>query len=331
MTNGYKVLTPADLGNDLTPGQFALDVLNGLGEMPKRLPSRWFYDAEGSRLFQLICDLPEYYLTRAEHEILTRHAPDIIARAAKQSLDIVDLGAGDGRKTNLLLDAALKRVKDPRFVPIDISEAAMRGLVADTGRAFPVLDIQGLVGEYADALHFFSKDKSRPSLVMFLGSNIGNFEYPAARSFLRQVWGALNPGDLVLIGFDRKKDISQLIAAYNDSAGVTARFDLNLLARINRELGGRFDLGKFEFFATWNPIVGAIESYLVSREKQSVPVAGVNQTFHFEAWEPIHMEHSFKYGDHDIAQLAAATGYEIVAEYTDEKGWFKDSLWRVRR
>lgn len=331
MNNGYKVLAPSDLGNDLTPGQFALDVLNGLGESPKRLPSRWFYDADGSSLFQQICDLPEYYLTRAEHEILSRHAPDIIARAARQSLDIVDLGAGDGRKTNLLLGAALKRVKDPRFVPIDISEAAMRDLVTRTKTSFPALDVQGLVGEYGDALHYFSRDKSRPSLVMFLGSNIGNFEAAAARSFLRQVWGALNPGDLVLIGFDRKKEISRLVAAYNDSAGITAKFDLNLLARINRELGGNFDLRKFEFLATWNPTIGAIESYLISREKQAVQVAGVNQTFYFEAWEAIHMEHSFKYGDHDIAQLAQATGYEVVAEYTDERGWFKDSLWRVRR
>lgn len=331
MTDGYKILTPADLGNDLTPGQFALDVLNGLGEMPKRLSSRWFYDAEGSRLFQEICDLPEYYLTRAEHEILVRHAPDIIARAAKHSLDIVDLGAGDGRKTNLLLRAAISQVKEPRFVPIDISETAMRGLVADTRKAFPALDVRGLVGDYGDALHYFSKDKSRPSLVMFLGSNIGNFAFPAARSFLRQVWGALNTGDLVLIGFDRKKDIGQLIAAYNDSAGVTAKFDMNLLARINRELGGHFDLGKFQFFATWNPGAGAIESFVVSRERQSVRVDGLNQSFSFQAWEPIHMEHAFKYGDHDIAALAAATGYEIVAEYTDEKGWFKDSLWRVKR
>lgn len=331
MNPGYRVLAPSDLGNDLTPGLFALDVLNSLAETPKRLPSRWFYDAEGSRLFAQICDQPEYYLTRCEHEILAAHAPDIIARAARGSLDIVDLGAGDGRKSNLLLEAAQKRVNDPRYVPIDISEAAMRGLVAATRATFPGLEVQGLVGEYGDALHYFSRDKSRPSLVLFLGSNIGNFEYPAARSFLRQTWGALNPGDLLLVGFDRKKDIETLVAAYNDSAGITARFDLNLLARINRELGGGFDPSAFRFYATWNPVLGAIESHLVSTRRQEVPVRALGRSFSFEAWEPIHMEHSFKYGDEDIAALAAATGYEIVAEYTDAQGWFKDSLWRVVR
>lgn len=331
MSDGYRVLTPGDLGDDLTAGMFALDVLNGLGETPKRLSSRWFYDAEGSRLFQRICDLDEYYLTRCEHEILSASAPDIVARAAREGLDIVDLGAGDGRKTNLLLDAALRRVKDARFVPIDISETAMRGLVQATRRTFASLDVQGLVGEYADALHYFSRDKSRPSLVLFLGSNIGNFDYASARGFLRQVWGALNPGDLLLVGFDRRKEIARMVAAYNDAQGVTAAFNLNLLARINRELGGEFDAARFDFYATWNPMRGAIESYLISRVRQEVRVGKLGQSFHFEPWEPIHMEYSFKYGDQDIREMAASTGYEIVGEYMDSKQWFVDSLWRVRR
>lgn len=331
MSDGYKVLTPADLGDDLTPGMFALDVLNGLGESPKRLPSRWFYDAQGSRLFSRICDLEEYYLTRCEQELLTAHAPDIVARAARAGLDIVDLGAGDGRKTNLLLAAALKRASGPRYVPIDISETAMRGLVKSTRATFPELNVQGLVGEYADALHYFSRDKSRPSLVLMLGSNIGNFDYAAARGFLRQVWGALNPGDLVLVGFDRKKEIARMVAAYNDAQGVTAAFNLNLLARINRELGGAFDAAKFTFYATWNPMRSAIESYLVATARHDVRVEKLNREFHFEPWEPIHMEYSFKYGEQDIEELAKATGYEIAAQYSNAKGWFTDSLWRVRR
>jgi uncharacterized SAM-dependent methyltransferase len=203
--------------------------------------------------------------------------------------------------------------------------------VQATRKTFPKLDVQGLVGEYADALHYFSRDKSRPSLVLFLGSNIGNFDFAAARGFLRQVWGALNPNDLVLIGFDRRKEIARMVAAYNDAQGVTAAFNLNLLTRINRELGGQFELNNFGFYATWNPMRGAIESYLISKARQDVRVGKLGQSFHFEPWEPIHMEYSFKYGEQDIREMAASTGYEIVAEYMDSKQWFVDSLWRVRR
>ncbi|MCC6463711.1 MAG: L-histidine N(alpha)-methyltransferase [Planctomycetes bacterium] len=330
-TTGYRVLAPQDLGKDLLARQFALDVLNGLQESPKRIPSRWFYDDEGSRIFQEICDLPEYYLTRAETEILERYAPAMMRRASGDALDVVDLGAGDGRKTGIVLQAALAHARDVQYVPIDISEGAMAGLVAQMGTQFPQLHISGIVGDYADALHYFSRGKTRPTLALFLGSNIGNFDYPAARLFLRDMWEGLNHGDLLLVGFDRKKDISRLLAAYADPKGVTARFDLNVLARINRELGGEFDLKRFDYHCVYNPVLGAIEAYLVSRERQSVRVAALGRAFEFEAWEPIHLEYSFKYNPTDVHHLARATGYEVVSEFTDSHEHFIDSLWRVRK
>lgn len=326
---GYHILNAKDLTAGHGFRQFALDVLHGLSEKPKRLSSRWIYDDEGSRLFSAICDLDEYYPTRCEAEILKSHTPSILSGAGVDSLDIVDLGAGDGRKSNIILEAALKQLKDVRYVPIDISEAAMAGLVNATQAKFGKLAVRGIVGEYFDSLNWLSRDTKRRNLVLFLGSNIGNFSMVQARVFLRQLWEALNPDDRVLIGFDLKKDIDLLLDAYNDSKGVTAAFNLNLLARINNELGGEFDIGNFRHFATYDVYSGAMESYIVSMEKQTVAVRGLRTSFEFDAWEPIHTEYSYKYLQSDIEGLAAATGFEIVSQFHDSKRWFTDSLWRV--
>lgn len=264
---GYTRLDPHahTAADDLR--QFALDVLHGLSERPKRLPSRWIYDQHGSQLFSDICELDEYYPTRCEAEILHAHAADIVS-AAGQPLDIIDLGAGDGRKTSILLQGA----EGARYVPIDISESAMRGLIAAMRQRHPGLAVSGIIGEYFDSLNWLSTRSGRRSLVLFLGSNIGNFSKVQARVFLRQLWEALNPGDLVLIGWDLKKDIDLLIDAYNDAKGVTARFNTNLLARINRELGGEFNLDQFRHYATYDVYSGAIESYIVSMVRQTVAV-----------------------------------------------------------
>jgi L-histidine N-alpha-methyltransferase len=322
---GYKVLQPSDLGRDLFTRRFAMDVLKGLAEKPRRLPSRWFYDDVGSRLFQQICDLEEYYLTRVETEILTRNAAAIVGHADAENLDIVDLGAGDGRKTSIILDAA----PAARYVPIDISEAAMGELVPAMRRRFPSMEVGGIVSEYFDGLHWLAGSSGRRSLVLFLGSNIGNFNHGQARDFLRHLWDALNHGDLVLVGFDLKKDIEVLLAAYNDSQGITAQFNLNLLTRVNRELQADFSLENFRHFATYNVFSGAMESYLVAQEGQSVRVGALQQTFDFEPWEPIHTEYSYKYLTSDVAGLAADTGYAIVDQYFDARHWFVDSLWQV--
>jgi L-histidine Nalpha-methyltransferase len=330
-TPAYRVLKPADLEAAHGLRAFALDVLNGLSETPKRLSSRWIYDEHGSDLFSRICELEEYYPTRCEAEILRSHTPDILKRAGEDALDIVDLGAGDGRKTNIVLEGALKQVRDVRYVPIDISEAAIAGLVKATGERFPSLKFGGIVAEYFDGLHWLSHTDERRNLVLFLGSNIGNFNKVQARVFLRQLWEALNDGDQVLIGFDLKKDIELLLAAYNDRQGVTAAFNKNLLKRINRELGGDFDLGAYRHYATYDVFTGAMESYIVSLKRQSVAIRVLQSSFEFDEWEPIHTEYSYKYLQKDIVELAESTGFEIIEQYYDNNGWFADSLWQVRK
>ena len=329
---GYTVLGPEIVKQLHDPRRdFAYDVLVGLSERPKRLSSKYFYDDAGSAYFRRIMALPEYYPTACEEAILTRHADAIVAPALGAPLNLVDLGAGDGKKTMIVLDALRRAGADFVYVPIDISEGAMRELVAKVRASMPDVRVEGLVAEDTDGVHHLARAAgARANLVLFLGSNIGNFGRVAANAFLRRLWSALRPRDHVLVGFDLKKDIEVLLAAYNDRAGVTAAFNLNLLHRINRELGGDFDVSRFRHFGTYNVFSGAMESYLVSLEPQLVSIAALELSFAFDAWEPLHTEYSYKYLRSDIARLAAGTGFAIELELEDERGWFLDSLWRVR-
>lgn len=328
----YRVLTPQDLASgEIASQAFALDVLTGLSENPKRLQSKYFYDDEGSRLFQQIMALPEYYLTRCERDILTRCRQDIADPIAGQPFLLVELGAGDGQKTRILIDHFLQRRLSFTYVPVDISEGAMQTLTTTLSREFSRLDIGGIIAEYFDGLKWLSGQTERRKLVLFLGSNIGNFNRPQAKYFLRNLWNALNDGDIVLIGFDLKKDIDLMLKAYNDSRGITAAFNFNLLKRINRELAGDFDIDKFRFYASYDVFSGAIESYLVSIEAQTASIKSIGQSFHFKPWEPIHMEYSYKFLPSDIEELARETGYTILQHLTDGKGYFCDSIWRVNK
>lgn len=332
MSSGYRVLSPADLAGGRRVRDFALEVLVGLSETPKRLPSRYLYDDAGSELFRRITDLPEYYPTRSEHQILERHKADILALTSGEPLNLVDLGAGDGRKTRVLLEHFTKAGKDFRYVPIDISEGAMRTLVDSVRQHTPEVDIDGLVSEYFEGITWLGDaTPDRQNLVLFLGSNIGNFSKAQSRAMLLRLWEAAKDGDLVLIGFDLKKDIEVLLDAYNDPAGVTAAFNKNLLRRVNEELGGAFDLGRFRHFSTYNVFSGAMESYLVSLEAQSVRIDALHASFSFESWEPIHTEYSYKYLLSDVEALAAHAGFVIEASFFDEKRWFLDSVWRVSK
>lgn len=328
---GYRTLTPADLpGGDAFVRKFTIDVLTGLSGRPRGLSSRYFYDARGSELFRRIMALDEYYLTRCEASILESQGDALVGLLPKTPFNLVDLGAGDGAKTSLLL----RRLADApvRYVPIDISEDAMRGLVTRVRADHPGLDVAGIVSEYFDGIAWLAgQDPSRPNVVLFLGSNIGNFDKRAARAMLHRLWEALNEGDLVLIGFDLKKDIEALLAAYNDPHGVTAAFNLNLLERINRELGGTFDLSRWRHYGTYDVFSGAMESYLVSQEHQTVWIEALRASFTFEPWEPIHTEYSYKYLVSDVEALAASTGFALVEHLFDDRGWFLDSLWRVRK
>lgn len=329
MTQSYRVLDSAEVSAIASARRMASDVLVGLSERPRRISSRYFYDDVGSRLFQRITDLDEYYPTRCEAEILDAKKNAIIDAVGTKDFRLVDLGVGDGRKTDIVLAQTVERGCNVTFVPIDISEAAMQGLIEKMGKRFPSIGVSGLVSEYFDGLHSLRESHGQRTVVLFLGSNIGNFRTDRARVFLRQLWDALADDDLVLIGFDLKKDIDVLLRAYNDREGVTREFNLNLLTRLNRELGADFDRDAFRHFATYNVFTGAMESYLVSQRRQTVHVKDLKTHFDFDPYEPIHTEYSYKYLDSDIEHLAAATGFQVVARWYDQKRWFSDMLWRV--
>jgi len=233
------------------------------------------------------------------------------------------------KKTLMLLREFKQMNLDFQYVPIDISEGAMRGLVESLEKQIPELEVNGLVTDYFNGLKWLNKRSKRKNLVLFMASSVGNFTHAENTLLLRNIWNCLNHDDVILIGFDLKKDIDMLIRAYNASQGVTRDFNLNLLERINRELGGNFDITKFRHFGTYDVFSGAMESYHVSLEKQSVFIEKIGRWFSFDAWEPIHTEYSYKYLVSDIEQLASETGFEIYEHLFDSRHYFTDSIWRV--
>jgi len=309
--------------------EFALDVLCGLSETIKRLPSRYFYDETGSRLFKRIMELPEYYLSRCGAEILETNKHVICEYLDDDPFNVIELGAGDGTKTIILLREFMRRGLDYEYFPIDISPSAMEELIDRMNAQLPAIKGCGIISEYFEGIRLMSRMNSRRNFVLFLGSNIGNFNYDQAKLFLRNLWQSLNHNDYVLIAFDLKKDIDLLLKAYNDAQGVTREFNLNLLARINRELGGNFNVSKFKHYGTYNVLSGAMESFLVSTEKQSVFIRKLSKSFSFDAWEPIHTEYSYKYSEDDIRQLAESTGFAICGQLFDSKRYFAQSIWKV--
>jgi L-histidine N-alpha-methyltransferase len=308
---------------------FADEVTAGLSGTPKQLPCKYLYDAEGSRLFQEIMELAEYYPTRCEMEILSRHKNDISAIIGQRDLNLVELGAGDGAKTKVLLRHFLDLGLRFRYVPIDISTSAVDGLTYDLKREFRGLEVEGLATDYFEGLKLLSRMNSRASLVLFLGSNIGNFAPMESLAFLTSLRNSLNVGDYVLVGFDLKKDLNTLLLAYNDPRGVTARFNANILRRINEELGGNFVTSRFEYYSTYNPHSGAIESFLISRKEQTVFIELCGRAFSFARWEPIHTESSYKFLEKDFAQLARDNGFRAVASFCDSRQYFADTLWQA--
>ncbi len=307
--------------------RFRADVLEGLFATPRFLPSVYFYDAWGSRLFQRIMALPEYYPTRCEREILEGHAGAIVASLGGGPATVVDLGAGDGDKTRVLL-SRLAGSRRLAYAPVDVSPDALREATARVRREWPAVALVPVEGEYGEGMRWLrAREGSGTFLVLFLGGNIGNLETEQAIAYLRELRRALRPGDKVLVGIDLVKDPLLLQRAYDDPGGVTAAFNLNLLARMNRELGADFDLDGFQHRATFDPGRPAMESWLVSRRQQAATVAG--QRFVFQAGEAIHTEISCKYRERDLAHLAREAGFAEVGRFLDSRRWFADVLWRV--
>lgn len=312
---------------ELLISPIAADVLEGLTSTPKQLPPKLFYDAEGSRLFEEITRTPEYYPTRTERAILEEYAGEII-RVTGSNLTLVELGAGSAYKTRVLIRAILRRQLRLEFHPVDVSPAALQEAVSGLNGDFPHLHVSPIVADYGDHLPDLSSRPGR-KLVLFIGSTIGNFEPEEAQQFLKRVRASLQPGDALLLGFDMVKDAEVLHAAYNDAAGVTEQFNKNVLARINRELGGDFDLNEFNHVAFWNARKSRIEMHLESRVDQDVCISDLGRSFQFCFGERIHTENSYKFTNASIARLLRNSGLTLEKIWSDRDRWFSVALARV--
>lgn len=311
-------------------------VREGLGTLPKSLPAWLFYDAEGSRLFECITVLPEYYLTRTERAIFNGYADGIMdavfgnyARVAGdgqvKKLRLLELGAGSASKTGILLAAAVRRQGSTEYLPIDVSETAMDDACNGIARALNGVSVQPQVANYVtDTLSIPTHDG--PTLALYIGSSIGNFGPDDAIAVLRNLRAQLRPGDSLLLGTDLVKDLTPLLAAYNDSSGITAAFNLNVLRRVNRDLRANFDLAAFRHEAIWNATQSRIEMHLRSTSAQVVRIPALNLNVSFAAGETIHTENSYKFTRSSIAALLEASGFRATDTWNDDQNWFAVTL-----
>ncbi len=308
--------------------QFYDDVVMGLGAPQKYLQSKYFYDATGDRIFQELMSCEEYYPTNCELEIFSEKTAEICKAIMGDGddFDLIELGAGDATKSTYLLQYLLEQGVNFTYVPIDISENVISYLSVTLPVTLPGINLTGLNGEYFDMLEKAASVSNKRKVVMFLGSNIGNMLPDEAGSFCRELRNHLSCGDMVLIGFDLKKNPKTVLAAYNDKEGITKRFNLNLLERINRELNAGFDLTKFEHFPAYDPETGACKSYLVSLEDQLVKINNT-QTIHFLKDECIFMEISQKFEVAQTDQMAHRAGFKPTHYFFDDKRWFIDVIW----
>jgi len=307
--------------------QFAKDIVEGLSAAKKRLSSKYFYDAVGSKIFQEIMNMPEYYLTDSEFEILSLQGKQIIeAVHFKQPFNIIELGAGDGFKTFKLLEYLVKTKIDFHYVPIDISQGAMDSLLEKLHQKLPKLSIHPRVGDYFKILNNENINTDIPSLLLFLGSNIGNYSNLDAVRLLQLFGAGMKKNDKLLLGVDLMKNPRTIQYAYDDLHGITKRFNINLLLRINRELEGDFKVDDFDFYCHYSPITGEVRSYLISLRKQTVCLKKVSKSFNFDYNELIWTELSKKYALEDIESLAENSGFKVEKHFLDCKHYFTDTL-----
>jgi len=304
---------------------FADDVRSGLAADPKRLLPKYFYDELGSALFEAICALPEYYPTRVEAEILERSAPAMLA-ALDAPVNIVEFGSGSARKTRALLEAALERQERVTYRPIDISPSALESSASALVAEYERIDVRAYASDYVQTLASGDLRTDDRVLALFLGSNIGNYDPAQARALLRAMADSFKPGDALLLGTDLKKDPAVLELAYNDPTGVTSAFDKNLLGRINRELGGHFDLDGFAHVARHDAQRGCVDSYLVAQRSMTVAIDALHTTVRFFASEAIHTESSYKFDEADVARLAEDSGFRVRERFLDDAARFAVSL-----
>lgn len=309
--------------------QFYDDIVKGLQSKPKYLPSKYFYDHKGDELFQRLMKSDEYYLTGCEMEIFCdqhQNMADAILEIQPE-WDVIEFGPGDAVKSKFLLGALMKRKAIATYFPIDISENIIKFLQSHFMECHPDLALYGLNGEYLEMLKKVSESSTLPKLILFLGANIGNFSVLDMKLFCKDLAAQLSPGDLVMVGFDLKKNPFKILAAYNDEGKITKEFNLNLLQRINKELGADFQLTQFEHYPTYDPQTGCCKSFLVSTANQTVSL-GHDVYIHFMQDEPIFMEISQKYELDELAQIAQECGFEPLMNFMDSKEYFVDALWQ---
>lgn len=310
--------------------QFAEDVFRGLTSYPKKISSKYFYDEKGDELFQKIMELPEYYLTGKEYQILKLHREEIgDAFASPEGFDLIELGAGDGKKTKVLLRHFEQKNYDFKYLPVDISHNVLEQLSRSLEQEIPGLEVEPQQGTYMQVLSELSDYKDRKKVILFLGSNIGNLSQQEAVGFLTKIRNSMHYRDMFFMGVDQKKDPQVILDAYNDSAGVTAAFNKNLLIRMNRELEADFDPETFTHWPLYDPETGVAKSYLVSTKEQTVQFNSLSLEVNFQKWETIHTEISQKYDDTSIAWLANEAGLKIAGSWTDKENLYKNYLFQI--
>lgn len=312
---------------------FAAEIQRGLTLSPKQISSRYLYDAEGNRLFGEIMHLPEYYLTRCEYELIETHKQAFLSLFApdSQPFYLIDLGAGDGLKTKILLSHFLNEQANFCYVPVDISKEVLATLTTDIRQQWPDLDLQPQSGDYSNFLNRLPSIRKKTGArlaLLFLGSNVGNFSPAEALNIYRQINQQLQTGDVVVTGFDLQKHPAVIHAAYNDSLGKTKAFNLNLLRRINRELGANFHVSAFSHYESYDPQTGEARSYLVSEKEQLVSIPALDLTVSFGEGEVIHTEISRKFTRLAIEQLAQQAGFTLTAWFSDARHYFADVVFQ---
>ncbi|WP_417428052.1 L-histidine N(alpha)-methyltransferase [Halpernia sp.] len=307
---------------------FLKDVNEGFSQNPKHISSKYFYDKIGDKLFQQIMDLPEYYLTNCEMEIFREQSDAIISSFEinkNQEFELIELGAGDGKKTQYLLEALLKIDFKFKYIPVDISQNSLNIISDRLLKLFPNLCIEAKQGEYFNVLEELFNSK-KPKIILFIGSNLGNLNDQVAHNFLHQLAENLKEGEKLLLGLDLIKSKEIVLLAYNDSQGVTRDFNLNLLARINKEMDADFDLENFEHLPLYTEEEGVAKSFLKSKIRQSVFIKPLNKTFDFEEGELISTEVSRKYNDEILEKILQDSSLKIQDKFMDSKNYFADYI-----
>lgn len=314
--------------NFIINNEFAKNVENGLADIPKHISPKFFYDKIGSKLFEEICDQPEYYLNRIEAQILKKSASQIIDILDEKAISVIELGNGNSQKTRILLRPFLANWKNVSYFPIDVSLKMLKKSIRDLSREYSNLRIFGVCSDYVKGLikinEFMKFKRNIPDkrLIIFLGSSIGNFDPKEANAFLHSLSKYIRNDDALLIGFDLEKDKSILEKAYNDKKGITSQFNLNVLSRINKELDGGFELSSFEHKSFYNLHEHRIEMHLESKLDQKVRIGAIGKEFHFKEGETIHTENSYKYSKNRLYALVKNAGLQVIANFTDPKNQY---------